>query len=67
MLQLITIILKYISRVQQPDINIPLGVTGRDSIGGVEMALERSPRHPRHHPGAWRNGGAGAAGQGSIR
>merc|ERR1719336_984538 len=39
---------------------------GRDSIGGVEMALDRSPRHPRHHPGAWRNGGGGA-GQGSIR
>jgi len=41
-------------------------LNGRDSIGGAEMALDRSPRHPRHHPGAWRNGGGGAAGQESY-
>jgi len=35
---------------------------GRDSIGGPDMALDRSPRHGRHQPGVWRNGGGGGGG-----
>ena len=47
-----------------------LHVLGRDSIGGPEMALDRSPRHGRHQPGVWRNGGGGGGGSqgpGTIR
>merc|ERR1712123_560002 len=40
---------------------------GKDSLGGevTPMGYERSPRHLRHNPGAWRNGHS--AGPGSSR
>jgi len=40
---------------------------GKDSIGGEAppVPYDRSPRHARHHPGAWRNGHS--AGPGSSR
>jgi len=41
--------------------NIGGPTRGKDSLGG-EATYDRSPRHARHNPGAWRNGHSAGAG-----
>jgi len=46
--------------------NIGGPTRGKDSLGG-EATYDRSPRHARHNPGAWRNGHSAGAGAGTSR